>query len=91
MTHHCDPPVDPPADSAVEWTCPSCGRAWELRVEDEPEFFDSWYQPRETCSHCERCRWDPTRACLVADHPQCPRCTHCLYRHEDNQPEGVAS
>lgn len=44
-THYCERPVDPGPDAPDIWTCP-CGRVWERREEDEPEFYDSWYQPR---------------------------------------------
>lgn len=44
--HYCEPPVDPGPDAPDPWICP-CGRVWERRKEDEPEFYDSWYQPRD--------------------------------------------
>lgn len=39
----------------------------------------------EACSTCERCTWNPGPGCGKADHPHCPTCGHCAYRHEQQQ------
>lgn len=44
--HYCEPPVDP-IDGPDTWTCPACGRLWERREENEPEFYDTWFQPAD--------------------------------------------
>lgn len=92
-THFCEPSVDP-IDGPEEWTCPACGRVWELREEsgkdeDGDEWHDAWYQPRERCDSCERCTWNPGPNCVQADHPACPTCGHCRYRHVGE--DGVAA
>jgi hypothetical protein len=33
------------------------------------------------CYDCERYRFDPDSDCGKADHPHCPTCGHCQYRH----------
>lgn len=84
--HDCEPPVDP-IDGPPTWTCSACGRIWERREENEPEFYDVWYQPREgslgehACGNCERCTWNPGADCGKPDHPHCQRCGHCNGRH----------
>lgn len=35
----------------------------------------------DVCDSCERCMWNPGADCGVADHPHCPTCGHCAYRH----------
>lgn len=35
-----------------------------------------------TCANCERCTWNPGPDCGRAEHPHCPTCGHCEYRHE---------
>jgi hypothetical protein len=42
--HHCEPPVDS-IHGPDTWACP-CGQVWERREEDEPDFFDAWFQPQ---------------------------------------------
>lgn len=33
------------------------------------------------CSQCERCTWNPGPDCGKQEHPHCPDCGHCGYRH----------
>ena len=50
MTHFCEPPVDP-IDGPEEWTCPACSRVWERREDtnpDLPDFYDTWFEPKES-------------------------------------------
>ncbi|SET50006.1 hypothetical protein [Nonomuraea wenchangensis] len=45
-----------------------------------------------TCDSCERCTWNPGPDCGKGDHPHCPRCGHCTYRHTEQTAEtGAAS
>jgi hypothetical protein len=49
IEHECDPP-DPETDiygTPDVWICPVDGRVWEKHVEDEPEFYEAWYEPRD--------------------------------------------
>jgi hypothetical protein len=41
-----------------------------------------------TCTTCESCTWNPGPDCGKQDHPYCPTCGHCAYRHEA-APEGT--
>lgn len=44
------------------------------------------------CDDCERCTWNPGDDCGRAEHPHCPTCGHCAYRHtseEVNPPTAV--
>ncbi|MBG0828534.1 hypothetical protein HS041_12220 [Planomonospora sp. ID67723] len=93
MSVHSCATLVPAADEAPglgEWICPVCGRVWERHddygVIDGEAFRDVRFQPRERCSNCERCHWQPDVDCGKPDHPHCPRCSHCLYRHDDTQP-----
>jgi hypothetical protein len=48
VSHDCNPP-DPEAEHSTPdaWTCPICGRVWDKHVEDEPEFYEAWYEPAD--------------------------------------------
>lgn len=35
------------------------------------------------CPSCERCTWNPGPDCGKPDHPHCPICGHCTYRHKE--------
>lgn len=56
-------------------------RLWPLTVSyggDETGAF--WDRP---CASCERCTRNQGPDCGKSDHPHCPTCGHCTYRHTE--------
>lgn len=48
----------------------------------DPDAVRSLAAKLSACRNCERCTWNPGPDCGRAEHPHCPTCGHCEYRHE---------
>ncbi|WP_157253181.1 DUF2283 domain-containing protein [Nonomuraea typhae] len=55
------------------------------------EIIARWPDASRLCDSCERCTRNPGADCGKSDHPHCPRCGHCTYRHTEQTAETGAT
>lgn len=77
--HPCEPPANP-IDGPDTWTCPTCHRPWQRKENDGPEYYETWYDPKEPYEPgCPRCGSLTHQVQLFDDRPSelFEMCTRC--------------